>query len=65
MTEIFAGSGSVSTILPGSSVVGHPAWTTLKTGVTELRGWQRPDGSIDFDAAPTFARVRESSPVPR
>ncbi|GAA3668094.1 DUF6421 family protein [Nocardioides ginsengisoli] len=44
------------------AVVAHPAWQALKNVVEEIRTWQRPDGSIDFDAeiAPTTAAAVES-----
>ncbi|MFJ3709921.1 DUF6421 family protein [Streptomyces sp. NBC_01267] len=57
MTEILVQDTVDGGISGARRVVEHPAWPVLKKAVEEIRPWQSPDGSIDFDAegAPTRA----------
>ena len=50
MTEILIQNPVDGDVLPGQSVVEHPAWPVLKAAVEEIRPWQSKDGSIDFEA---------------
>ncbi|MEE1813879.1 DUF6421 family protein [Streptomyces sp. NPDC004288] len=65
MTEILVQDvtgGGISTDAP---VIDHPAWTELKNAVEEIRPWQRPDGSIDFEAEGAPARALAELTVDR
>ncbi|MCM2579807.1 DUF6421 family protein [Streptomyces meridianus] len=56
MTEILVQNPADGDVLPGKSVVDHPAWPVLKAAVEEIRPWQSKDGSIDFEAEGAPAR---------
>ncbi|RII09308.1 hypothetical protein DSC45_31020 [Streptomyces sp. YIM 130001] len=50
MTEILVPATVREDVPPAERVVDDPAWPQLKDAVEEIRPWQSPDGSIDFDA---------------
>ncbi|NGO72000.1 DUF6421 family protein [Streptomyces boncukensis] len=61
MTEILSSVETQGDVPPSERVIDHPAWAVLKSAVEEVRGWQSPDGSVDFTAegAPALEEVRD------
>ncbi|MEE1801235.1 DUF6421 family protein [Streptomyces sp. JV176] len=57
MTEILVQDTPGPGINDADRVIAHPAWPQLKSAVEEIRPWQSPDGSIDFDAEGAPARA--------
>ncbi|MGW1979503.1 DUF6421 family protein [Streptomyces sp. NPDC001889] len=65
MTEILVQDAATAAISTDSRVVEHPAWSRLKSAVGEIRPWQSPDGSIDFEAEGAPSRAAAESAVAR
>lgn len=65
MTETLVPGTGGAVITAGTRVVDHPAWPELKAAVEEIRPWQAPDGSIDFDAEGAPDRADAAAAVDR
>lgn len=65
MTETLVPGTGGAVISAGTRVVDHPAWPELKAAVEEIRPWQAPNGSIDFEAEAAPTRAEAAAAVER